>query len=111
MADMIPISDASVAQLRRFPYKERLIAQQVLRKEVLDKVDITADSIVCASLIVLIEEFGFGTKTSDKSRILRYIKSLQELLDLSADYYDEAMAEGLRLRLHRLGVDYERKEK
>ena len=34
------------------------------------------------------------------------MKALQNIIDTGADYYDDAVAEGLKNRLHNLGVNY-----
>ena len=104
----VKISDATMKQLKRFPSRERIIAEQVLKNEVLDWMHITADSCVMGALIVLIEEFQFGANVNrDDSRIKHFITALQETIDFAAGRYDQAMAEALRKRLHDLGIDYE----
>lgn len=106
---MIPkISDASLKQLRRFPYKERMIAEQIVRSEIIDKVRLTTDACTMAAIIVMIEKFDFGTNVRrDDSRIRQFMDCYQEVMDFAADRYGDAMAEGLRKRLHDLGIDYE----
>ena len=107
----VKISDASLKQLRRFPYKERLIAEQIVRAEIIDKVRLTTDACTMAAIIVMIEKFDFGTNVRrDDSRIRAFMDYYQEVMDYSAERYGDAMAEGLRKRLHDLGIDYESKE-
>ena len=102
------ITDASLKQLRRFPYKERMIAEQIVKAEKRDATSITADSCTIAAIITMIEAFGYGTNVRrEDSRIKKFMDSLQELIDLAAGRYGDAMAEGLRKRLHDLGIDYE----
>lgn len=106
------ISDATRKQLRRMPDRYRIIAEQALKNEVADAVGVTADSCVLASAIVLIEEFGFGSNTRRvDSRIKHYFDKLQELVDFAGERYGDALAEGLRKRLHDLGIDYVRVER
>lgn len=98
------ISKASIAMLKRMNDKDRIIANAVLKEEVHDKIAITADSFVCASLLVLIEEFGFG-----QTRIERFVKALQGQIDTSAEFYDDAIAQGLMNKLAAKGFEYEKK--
>ena len=107
----VKISDASLKQLRRFPYKERMIAEQIIRNEIIDKTRITADSCTMAAIITMIEKGGYGTNVRrEDSRIRQFMDYYQELMDFAAERYGDAMAEGLRKRLHDLGIDYESKE-
>ena len=104
------ISDASIKQLRRFPYKERMIAEQIIKKEVKDWIDIVADTCIMGALIELIEDFHFGTNVHrEDSQIKKFMAGFQEITDYAAQRYGDAMAEGLRKRLHDLGVEFERK--
>ena len=98
------ISKASIAMLKRMSDKDRILANAVLKEEVHDKISITADSFVCASMLVLMEEFGFG-----KTRIERFIKALQEQIDTSAEFYDDAITEGLIAKLANKGICYDRR--
>ena len=107
----VKISDASLKQLRRFPYKERMIAEQIVRNEIIDKVRVASDACTMAAIIVMIEKFEFGTNVRrEDSRIRQFMEYYQELMDYAAERYGDAMAEGLRKRLHDLGIDYESKE-
>ena len=108
----VKISDASIKQLRRLPSRERILAEQIIRKEKMDAVDVTADSIMLAWSIVLIETQGYGTNTKrPDSRLKRCYDEVQKIIDFAAGRYGDAMAEGLRKRLHDLGIDYERVER
>lgn len=98
------ISKASIKMLKRMSEKDRVLANAVLNEEIHDKVSITADSFVCASMLVLVEQFDFG-----KVRIERFLKALQEQIDNGADFYEDAVAEGLANKLKSKGFDYERK--
>jgi hypothetical protein len=102
---MIKVSKATLATIKRFPELYKRQAMQVIDTEVRSAISITADAFVMASMLVLIEEFGFGTK-EDSTRLPRFVKALQDTIDLNATQYDDAVAEGLRNRLHNLGVDY-----
>ena len=70
--------------------------------------DRTIDIMVCASMLVLIEEFGFGVRISENSRLLRFKDALQKKIDKAADFYDDAMLEGLRAKLEDRGITYVR---
>lgn len=94
--------------VNRFPELYKRQAQNAINYAVKDTLDITADSFVIASLIVLIEEFGWGTDEKRATKIPRFMKALQETIDINADKFDDAVAEGLRIRLHNLGIDFRR---
>ena len=109
---MIPkISDASIKQLRRLPSRERILAEQIIKNEIIDKTRITADSCTMAAIITLIENdrYGKNVRRAD-SKIRAFMDYYQEVMDYAAERYGDAMAEGLRKRLHDLGIDYESKE-
>lgn len=95
-------------QVRRFPELYKRQAQNAIDHAVKDTLNITADSFIIGALIVLIEEFGWGTDEKRATRIPRFMNALQEIIDINADKYDDAVAEGLRIRLHKLGVDFKR---
>jgi hypothetical protein len=107
---MIKVSKATLATIRRFPELYKRQAMQVIDAEVRRAISITSDAFVMASMLVLIEEFGFGTK-EDSTRLPRFVKALQDTIDTNAAQYDDAVAEGLRNRLSNLGVDYDGGEK
>ncbi len=107
---MVKVSKATLATIKRFPELYKRQAMQVIDKEVRSAISITADAFVMASMLVLIEEFGFGTK-EDSTRLPRFVKALQDTIDINATQYDDAVAEGLRNRLHNLGIDYTGGEK
>ena len=101
----IPLKPVTFKTINRFPALYKIQAQQAIRHEVKDAIRITADSFVMASLLTLIEEFGFGTN-EQATKIHRFVAKLQEVIDTSAEYYDDAVAEGLRNRLSSYGVQY-----
>ena len=101
----IPLKPVTHKIINRFPALYKLQAQQALRYEVREAIRTTADSFVLASLLALIEEFDFGTN-SQATRIPRFVKKLQEIIDTNSDYYDEAVAIGLRNKLHGYGIEY-----
>ena len=102
---MIPVSTATLKQINRFPELYKRQALQAIRHEVEDTIRVTADSFVMASLIALIEEFDFGTNER-ATRIKRYLDKLQETIDTNAEFYDNAVAEGLHNKLSAYGLDY-----
>ena len=103
---MKPISKATMQTIKRFPELYKRQALQVIDREVDEAIHKTADCFVMASLLVLIEEFGFGTSGANATKVQRFTKKLQEVIDTNADYYDDAVAEGLRNRLSNQGVCY-----
>jgi hypothetical protein len=100
---VIPVSKATIKVVNRFPELYKRQALQAIDGEVTDAIRITADSFVMASAISIIE---LGLCDPDTEDIHKYISKLQEVIDTSADYYDDAVAEGLRNRLHNYGIDY-----
>lgn len=95
-------------RVQRFPELYKRQAQSAISYAVKDTLNITADSFIMGALIVLIEEFGWGTNEKTSTRIPRFMTALQNIIDINADKYDDAVAEGLRIRLHNLGVDFKR---
>lgn len=103
----IPLKPVTLKTVNRFPAIYKIQAQQAIRYEVHEAIRITADSFVMASLIALIEEFDFGTNEK-ATKIHRFIKKLQQVIDVSADFYDDAIANGLENKLNNYGVKYKR---
>ena len=87
----------------------RLQAQKAIEYEVSDAIRITADSFVAASILALVEEFGFGT-TERSTRVQRFVKRLQSIIDVNADFYEDAVAIGLRNKLKGYGIEYKTNE-
>lgn len=110
----IPIKSVTAKTINRFPMLYKIQAQKAIEYEVRDSIRITADSFVMASILALVEEFGFGT-TEQSTRIPRFIERLQSIIDVNAEHYDDAVAIGLRNKLHGWGIEYkevmEKKEK
>ena len=102
---MIPVSKATLQTIKRFPELYKRQALQVIDREQSEAIRITADTFVMAAIIALVEEFGFGT-TENSTRVNRFVAKLQEIVDTNAEYYTEAVAEGLRNKLHNLGIEY-----
>ena len=101
----IPLKPVTFKTINRFPAIYKIQAQQAIRYEVHEAISTTADAFVMAALLVLIEEFYFGTNER-ATKIHRFVKKLQEVIDVSADFYDDAVAIGLRNKLHGLGIEY-----
>jgi hypothetical protein len=87
--------------IRRFPSKEKMLALQVLGHEVKDKAGIAIDSVMMATCLYLVE-------TNRADEIDAYMKWMQEKLDHDAEWYEDAIAEGLQGQLHELGIEYRR---
>ena len=101
----IPIKPVTEKTINRFPMLYKIQAKQAIEYEVKDAIRITADSFVMASVLALIEEFDFGT-TKTSTRVHRFIARLQSIIDTNAEHYDDAVAIGLRNKLHGLGIEY-----
>lgn len=103
---MKPLGKATMQTIKRFPELYKRQAMQVIHAEVDDAIRTTADSFVMAALLVLVEEFGFGTSGANATRVQRFMGKLQEVIDVNAEYYDDAVAEGLRNKLSYHGITY-----
>jgi hypothetical protein len=101
----IPLKPVTYKTVNRFPALYKIQAQQAIRYEVREAIRTTCDSVVMAAMIALVEEFDFGTNERS-TKLLRFKKALQEIIDTNSDFYSDAVAEGLKNRLHNLGVDY-----
>ena len=102
---MIPVSKATLQTVKRFPELYKRQALQAIDREASEAIRITADTFVMGAILALVEEFGFGT-TENATRVNRFVKKLQEIIDTNADYYTDAVAEGLHNKLANLGIDY-----
>lgn len=102
---MKPVSKATMQTIKRFPELYKRQALQVIDREQTEAIRITADSFVMASILVLIEEFGFGT-SDNATRVQRFVSKLQEVIDTNAEYYDDSVAEGLHNKLSNYGIDF-----
>lgn len=104
----IPLKPVTHKTINRFPALYKLQAQQAIRYEVREAISTTVDTIVMGSILSLIEEFGFGTN-KQATLIPRFLERLQSIVDTSSEYYDEAVAIGLRNRLHGYGIEYKQR--
>ena len=103
---MIPVSKATMKVIDRFPELYKRQAKQVIDQEKGKAIRSTANAFVMATMIVLVEDFGFGTAATS-TKILKFRDALQKVIDTSADYYTDAVVEGLHNRLHNLGIEYD----
>ena len=102
---MIPVSKATLKTINRFPELYKRQSLQVLDSEISEKIRTTADSFVMASMVAVIEVFHCGT-SSNSTKLKEYVAALQDIIDTNAIFYDDAVAIGLRNKLHDLGVEY-----
>ena len=102
---MIPVTQATMKTINRFPELYKRQALQVLDREKSDAVRTTADSFVMASMLAVIEVFHCGT-SANSTKLKEYVAALQNIIDTNALFYDDAVAIGLRNKLHEMGVDY-----
>ena len=102
---MKPVSKATLQTIKRFPELYKRQALQVIDREQTEAIRITADAFVMGAILALVEEFNFGTNARS-TRVNRFVKKLQEVIDTNAEYYTEAVVEGLRNKLHNLGIEY-----
>lgn len=103
---MIPVKKATLKTINRFPQLYKMQAMQVIDSEVHDAINTTADCFVMASILALVEEFNFGT-TERSTRILKFTKRLQSIIDTNSEFFDDAVREGLKNKLHNLGIEYQ----
>ena len=101
----IPISKATIKTINRFPELYKRQALQVLDGELSDKIRITADAFVMASMLAVINVFQCGT-SANSTKLKKYVAELQDIIDTNAVFYDDAVAIGLKNQLHNLGVEY-----
>lgn len=92
--------------VRRIPPMYRPTVERALTETADDCIRITADSCVMAAMLTLIEDFGFGTDEKSSTRLAKFVCGLQERIDGAADKFDDAMREGLRIKLEKHGVHY-----
>lgn len=103
---MIKYQKATLDTIKRFPALYKMQAMQALDKEVRKAINITADTFTMAFMIAAIEVFGLGTKEGS-TRLPNLVSKVQDIVDTSADFYDDAVAEGLKNRLqNEYGVEY-----
>ena len=104
----IPIKPMTAEAIRRFPELYKRIATKAIKYEVSEAIGTTADCFVMASLLALIEEFEYGT-AANGTKLRRFLKKLQEVIDVNSEFYDDAVKEGLYNKLHAYGVEYKLK--
>lgn len=105
----IPIKQVTEKTINRFPMLYKMQAKQAIQYEVHGAIRMTTDVMVMASILAAIEEFGCGT-AAHSTKIHKFINRLQSIVDTSAEFYDDAVAIGLRNRLHGLGIEYRSSE-
>lgn len=105
----IPIKQVTEKTINRFPMLYKMQAKQAIDYEVRGAIRMTADVMVMASILAVIEEFGCGT-SANATKIHKYIARLQSIVDTGAEFYDDAVAIGLKNRLHGLGIEYRRSD-
>jgi hypothetical protein len=92
--------------INRFPMVYKLQAQKAIDYAIRDAIRTTADAFVMGSILAVIETFGCGTG-KNATKIHEYVAALQEIIDTNADFYDDAVAEGLKNKLHNYGIEYD----
>lgn len=102
---MIPVSKATVKVINRFPELYKRQALQAIDTESSRSIRSTADAFLMAAMLVLIEEFDFGT-TATSTKLTRFVQAMQNKIDTSADFYEIAVIEGLHNQLLSHGVEY-----
>lgn len=71
------------------------------------------DMFIMASLLVLIDDFGFGT-TGQKNKESRLAKYIHRVLTVAGEYsstYEDGLLIAMKKHLHERGLDYEGLEK
>ena len=104
---MVKMCKAAWDIIKRLPYREQIQASKALCIQSGRDVATAVDVIMMASMLYHIEHDGYGTREGSV-RLKRYVAGVQSIVDTNCDYYDDAVAEGLRNRLHNLGIDYGR---
>ena len=102
----IPMNKVTLKTIGRFPELYKRQTLQLLQYEKSDATRTTAHTFVMASVLALIEGFDFGT-AKNATRIPSFIARLQEIVDINAEYYGDAVAFGLKNKLHAYGIEYD----
>lgn len=95
--------------VNRFPLVYKRQAFAMLDQATHEAVRKTFDGVICASMLVLIQEFGFGTK-ENSTRLKRYMEKMQGYVDYNCELYDEDFVAGMIRQLKEHGVEYIEKE-
>ena len=103
----IKISPWSAKMLKQMPDKYRIIMRKILDYEIRDTVRVSVDTILMAAILAGVEE-GFWGTWGNATRIPRFVARINKIVDTNVDRYDDAVAEGLKAKLHSLGVEYGR---
>lgn len=103
----IKLSPWSAKMLKQLPDKQRVITKAILQSEIRDTVRVSVDTILMAAILAGVEE-GFWGTWGNATRIPRFVARVNKIVDTTVDRYDDAVAEGLRAKLHSLGVEYGR---
>lgn len=102
---MIPITQATMKTINRFPELYKRQALQVIDREKSDAVRTTAHAVVMGAMLAFIEVTRCGT-AANSTKLKKYVAALQSIIDTNALFYEDSVAIGLRNRLHDLGVEY-----
>lgn len=95
---MIKGKKATIATIMRFPELYRRQAMQVIR----DTTSTAVDTMVMAGILYFAEN-------GREEEIPGFIAYVQKTVDAGADFYEDAVAEGLRNRLHnQYEIEYKR---
>lgn len=100
---MVKVSKITHDTLNRFPCKYKILAFKALDYEVRDGMGITMDTAISAALLYFAER-------GRVDEIPAFIEHMQKTIDTGADYYEDAVAEGLCNRLrNEFEIEYRRK--
>lgn len=96
---------AIMKAIRRFPplYKKQAIVMLDMVRH--DAVRRTFDGVICAAMLVLIQEFDFGTR-ANSTRLKKFVDAMQKYVDYNCTFYDEDFVEGMIAQLKAHNVDY-----
>lgn len=94
---------AIIKAVNRFPFLYKKQAFEMLEMVRQDAIALTFDGVVCAAMLVLKQEFGFGTKV----RLKKFAEELQRYIDGNCDLYDGSFVEGMVYQLKQHGIEYQ----
>lgn len=103
----LKVTPMTAKMLKQMPDKYRIIMRKILDYEIRDTVRVSVDTILMAAILAGVEE-GFWGTWGNATRIPRFVARVNKIVDTTVDRYDDAVAEGLRAKLHSLGVEYGR---
>jgi hypothetical protein len=103
--DMARYKNNIMNAVNRFPLVYKRQAFAMLDEATREATKKALDSAVCAALIVLVQDFGFGTRAGS-TQIPKFMACLQRYIDDSIEFFDDAFVDGMKFQLKQYGIEY-----